>query len=293
MKIGSWTLGKLSRWTNQRISDNRAGLLVVERAKGASDDYWTVTETTSATTNGAAFNFLLFNGGLMKHFSGPYRLYVYAHFCEGQSTSVHLKADLTDIDTGAIVGVADSKTAPGPTACLTSNMYQGWKSSNSEIPSSNFPTTDVATMNINFNQVGATMHKRDLNYIAQVEKAISKKYGKETIQNPKGNWNDEKEKSYLEQIKTLYQREKREKDKEEKIEKDGFLISKKLLNKRGEDRTCPACLVYSFSPRDDVYMNKFDCCYRCYIKFVQGKEERWSNLTERVEFLASYYKRGE
>ena len=25
----------------------------------------------------------------------------------------------------------------------------------------------------------------------------------------------------------------------------------------------------------DVYMNKFDCCYECYIKFVEGREELW------------------
>ena len=37
------------------------------------------------------------------------------------------------------------------------------------------------------------MKEKDLNYIAAVEKAIAKKYGSETIQNPKGNWDDEKE----------------------------------------------------------------------------------------------------
>ena len=82
------------------------------------------------------------------------------------------------------------------------------------------------------------------------------------------------------------------KEYNEKINKDGFLVAKKLLN-RERDRTCPACFEYSFDMKDDLYMNRYDCCYKCYIQFVEGREERWSNLTERVEFLSSYYNRGE
>ncbi len=33
--------------------------------------------------------------------------------------------------------------------------------------------------------------------IAAVEKAIAEKYGNETVQNPKGNWDEVKEKDYL------------------------------------------------------------------------------------------------
>ena len=39
--------------------------------------------------------------------------------------------------------------------------------------------------------------KKDLDYIARLEKAIEEKYGKEAIINPKSNWTDEKEKQYL------------------------------------------------------------------------------------------------
>ena len=49
-------------------------------------------------------------------------------------------------------------------------------------------------------------------------------------------------------------------------------------------------LVAYYQGRD---MNKYDCCGKCYIQFVEGREERWSNLTERVEFLAAYYNQGE
>jgi len=133
--------------------------------------------------------------------------------------------------------------------------------------------------------------KKDLNYIAKVEQAIAKKYGTTTVQHPRANWTTEKEKDYLEQIKKIYNRQKKNKQ-DEKIQANGFLVSEKLLNKES-DRACPACFEYSFNMKDDLYMNKYDCCYGCYIEFVEGRETRWFDLTERVEFLASYYNRGE
>ena len=50
------------------------------------------------------------------------------------------------------------------------------------------------------------MNDKDLNHIVKVEKAIAKKYGEEDIQNPRANWNDEKEQDYLEQIKILHKK---------------------------------------------------------------------------------------
>ena len=134
--------------------------------------------------------------------------------------------------------------------------------------------------------------KKDLNYIAKLEQAIAKKYGEETIQNPRSTWTQEKEQKYLEEIKEIYKQELQNKTYDEKIEANGCFVSKKLLTNK-EDRTCPACFVYSFEQKDDVYMNKYDCCYRCYLKFVEGKEERWQNIDKRVEFLSNYYSRGE
>ena len=134
--------------------------------------------------------------------------------------------------------------------------------------------------------------KKDLNYIAKLEQAIAKKYGEETIQNPRSTWTQEKEQSYLKEIKEIYKQELQNKTSDEKIQANGFFVSKKLLTNK-EDRTCPACFVYSFEQKDDVYMNKYDCCYRCYLKFVEGKEERWQNIDKRVEFLSNYYSRGE
>ena len=134
--------------------------------------------------------------------------------------------------------------------------------------------------------------KKDLNYIAKLEQAIAKKYGEEAIQNPRSTWTQEKEQKYLEEIKEIYKQELQSKGSDEKIEANGFFVSKKLLTNK-EDRTCPTCFVYSFEQKDDVYMNKYDCCYRCYLKFVEGKEERWQDIDKRVEFLSNYYSRGE
>ena len=115
---------------------------------------------------------------------------------------------------------------------------------------------------------------KDLNYIAKLEKAISKKYGPEAIENPRKYWDDEKEKEYLDQLRAMADKERVLEEKNEKVEVNGILVPKKLLNKES-NRTCPVCGTYSFDVRDDVYMNKYDCCRLCYVKYVEDREERW------------------
>ena len=117
--------------------------------------------------------------------------------------------------------------------------------------------------------------KLGLNDIAKFEQAIAKKYGPEAVENPRKYWNDEKEKEYQEQLKKLAKKERLNEEKDDKVEQDGFLISKKLLNKETTRRVCPVCKTYSFKIKDDVFMNKFDCCYSCYIQWVDDREERW------------------
>jgi len=116
--------------------------------------------------------------------------------------------------------------------------------------------------------------KEDPDYIVKVEKAIAKKYGHDTIANPKSLWTDEKEKKYLEQIKEFYKKEYFRKEETEKVEKDGFFLPKNLITKKSK-RKCPICDIYSFSMKDDLYMNKFECCWNCYIQWIEGREERW------------------
>ncbi len=118
------------------------------------------------------------------------------------------------------------------------------------------------------------MSDKDYNKIAAIEKAIKEKYGKETIVNPKADWDENKEKEYLLQMKELYQRSNRKREYEEKIDVNGIKISKKLLN-RESLRYCPVCNAFPKSVKDDVSLIKFECCNKCFIKHVEGREERW------------------
>lgn len=115
------------------------------------------------------------------------------------------------------------------------------------------------------------MKKKDLNEIAKIEKAIKDKYGEEAIQNPKKNWNQQKENKYLEELKAFYQRSTRDKQ----TEVVGDIKIKKKKSSHNVERSCPVCDSYSFSLNDDVYMIKYDCCFSCYIQYVEGREERW------------------
>jgi len=115
----------------------------------------------------------------------------------------------------------------------------------------------------------------DPNYIAKLEQAIAKKYGEETIQNLRGNWDESKEEDYEGQLKKLSEKEQMTEEQDEMVEIDGVLLSKKLFTRESTKRTCPVCTEYSFKIRDDVFMNKFDCCHKCYIQWIEGREDRW------------------
>ena len=116
------------------------------------------------------------------------------------------------------------------------------------------------------------MTKPNLDFIEQLEKSIKEKYGKEAITNPKSLWTTEKEEDYIKQIKEFYQN----KPPESHMEKiDGVLLPTKLLIGKENNRTCISCKVYSFDRKDDLYMNKFKCCFKCFINFVEDREEKW------------------
>jgi hypothetical protein len=120
------------------------------------------------------------------------------------------------------------------------------------------------------------MSEKDPNYIVKVEKAIAEKYGKEAIQNPRGSWDKEKENKYLEDMKAFYKKTRLSRSEDIKKEHNGFLISKRLINRKS-NRKCPVCEKYSFELRDDLYMNKFECCFECYVCYIEGRENRWLN----------------
>mgnify|MGYP003647056590 CR=1 FL=1 len=118
------------------------------------------------------------------------------------------------------------------------------------------------------------MKEKDLNYIASLEKAIKKKYGSEAIENPAKFWDKDKEESYIEQLEEFIKKQKKNEIDHELENVDGVLVSRKLLNKEGI-LNCPTCNKKIKTINDDIYFTKFDCCEKCYIKYVDGREKRW------------------
>ena len=118
------------------------------------------------------------------------------------------------------------------------------------------------------------MKDKDFNKLAAFEKAIAERYGTETVQNPKANWNEAKEEEYLQQMRAFYQKTQQNEAWQEKIDVNGIKISKKLLN-RESLKCCPICNSFARRSMDDVCLVKFDCCHGCYIQYVEDREERW------------------
>jgi len=118
--------------------------------------------------------------------------------------------------------------------------------------------------------------RKDPNYLAAVEKAIAEKYGKDTVQDFRNEWAEAKEKEYLNQLKDMrVKRDKFSATLEETIVGDVKIVKRRTKQK--DERTCPVCKTYSFSRKDDLYMNRFKCCYDCYVDFIEYREEAWNN----------------
>ena len=118
------------------------------------------------------------------------------------------------------------------------------------------------------------MKSDDLNYVAGLEKAIKKKYGAEAVENPAKHWDSEKEKDYIQQLEEFVQKQKKSEQEHNVENVDGVLVSRKLLNKEGI-LNCPTCKSKLKTINDDVYFTKFDCCEKCFIKYIEGREQRW------------------
>jgi len=118
------------------------------------------------------------------------------------------------------------------------------------------------------------MKNKDLNYVAALEKAIKKKYGEAAIQNPAKDWNEEKERDYLKQLKQFIEKQKKYELETEPENVNGVLITKKLLNKDTKNK-CSVCTSSVKNINDDIFILKYECCEKCYIDYVDGREARW------------------
>tara|TARA_B100000214_G_scaffold53891_2_gene34340 strand:- start:3728 stop:4069 length:342 start_codon:yes stop_codon:yes gene_type:complete len=110
--------------------------------------------------------------------------------------------------------------------------------------------------------------KKDLNKIASIEKAIKDKYGPDAILNPRGSWTKEKEKKHIKALKLARKNAKQKKTisfADFKVKESKFRESLK------QENVCPVCGSYSLDQSDDVYMAKFDCCQKCYILNIEGR----------------------
>lgn len=117
--------------------------------------------------------------------------------------------------------------------------------------------------------------EKDWNLVAQIEKQIKEKYGDAAIKSPAQDWTSEQEEEHLKKLRLAAIKARSFERAKEKVEvSEGVFVSKKLLTK-DSNRTCPVCGAYSFDGRDDLYMNKFSCCWSCYIDYVEGREDRW------------------
>ena len=87
-------------------------------------------------------------------------------------------------------------------------------------------------------------------------------------------WDDKKEESYLKQLKKFVQKLERHEADSVHENVNGVLITKKLLNKERKN-ICPVCGSSVKNINDDIYILKFDCCEKCYISYVEGREARW------------------
>jgi len=119
------------------------------------------------------------------------------------------------------------------------------------------------------------MSDKNLNRIAAIEQAIADKYGDEAIINPHAEWNEDKERDYLVQMKEFYQKTIKNREWQEKVDVNGIKISKKLLT-RESVKCCSVCGAFPQKSMDDVCLVKFDCCNKCYIQYVENREERWT-----------------
>jgi len=108
--------------------------------------------------------------------------------------------------------------------------------------------------------------KKDLNFVASLEKEISKKYGEIAITNPKNNWSVEKEEKYLKESSKLAKKH------------NNILDKSKLIKKT--NNICIICNKYSFQSDDNMYLLKFETCYKCYIEHIEGREEKWLTKKE-------------
>lgn len=122
--------------------------------------------------------------------------------------------------------------------------------------------------------------KVSMEVLQKIEKEIANKYGIEATMSPRAFWNDEKEKEYREQVDVFLEKEENKRKNEEKIEKDGILVPRRLFIEENNKKGCKYCQKYFLDFRDKAYISKYDGCYECYINFIEGRKDKSSQTNK-------------
>ena len=117
--------------------------------------------------------------------------------------------------------------------------------------------------------------------LAAFEEAIEKKYGEDAVLDPSLLWSTEKEKEYLKQVKDV-EKFYRQQPFENYIDQGGFILKEKLINKKSF-KNCSLCKEQAYKTIDEVYMNKYDSCYICFVLKIENREEKWKQNKKFVE----------
>lgn len=114
--------------------------------------------------------------------------------------------------------------------------------------------------------------KKDYNYIAKVESAIAKKYGKKAIQNPKSTWSKEKEKKHLSELKEFYSRA------------HSASVYNDTRHKSGGYAPCSVCGkdYYFITLSGEIAYLKWGVCGECFVDYIEGREEQWLQKTDQT-----------
>lgn len=115
------------------------------------------------------------------------------------------------------------------------------------------------------------MKEKDPDWLFQLEKAIEKKYGKETIKSFKEKISDKEKERIIIESKEL--RKKEEKKKNTSIEINGIYVPKKLI--KIENYNCIKCNKLILNKEDNFFYKKYKTCKTCFILFVENRENTW------------------
>ncbi len=107
------------------------------------------------------------------------------------------------------------------------------------------------------------------NQLAALENAIASQYGQKATQNPKTDWNEEKEVQFQKDRKEISSRVQKKKSiKDIKLD-ETTIVSANLMKRESLD-TCTKCGAYSHNTRDGYYLYKYHICWSCYLRQLEG-----------------------